>query len=247
VEPNNASWWGLRGLALESEGKKEQALASFERSLEIDSHSAINWHIRGKILRDLGRDGEALASFDKSLEIDPGDQAIWVSRSLLLYGMERYEDAIKECDKALELDVSNNAAWAVRGLAYFQRFTRAVERKDLVSATEDWNEAIKSMSKSGWQDWHGTASGVLLSVAKRGNLGYVRRLITVSGLDGSLFSFTRAIDFLLTGDEALIEKLSPEVRGVVEETVVRLRPAAEKETRPAAKSRARKLKPGARR
>jgi tetratricopeptide (TPR) repeat protein/DNA-binding transcriptional ArsR family regulator len=247
VEPNNAGWWGLRGLALESEGKKEQALASFERSLEIDSRSAINWHIRGRILMDLGRDGEALTSFDKSLEFDPGYQPAWVSRSLLLYGMERYEDAIKGCDNALELDVRNNAVWAIRGLSYLQRFTRAVERKDLVSATEDWNEAIKSMSKSSQQDWHGAASGVLLSVAKTGDLSYVRRLITVSGMEEPFFSLARAIDFLLTGDEVLIEKLSPEVRGVVEETVARLRPAAQKAARPPAKSRAGKSKPDARR
>jgi hypothetical protein len=64
---------------------------------------------------------------------------------------------------------------------------------------------------------------VLLEVAKTGKLEFARQLITEAGMEERLFPLARAIDYLQTGDEALIEKLSPEVRGIVEEVVAKLK------------------------
>jgi hypothetical protein len=49
------------------------------------------------------------------------------------------------------------------------------------------------------------------------------QLITEAGMEEQLFPLARAIAYLQTGDEALIEKLSPEVRGIVEEVVAKLK------------------------
>jgi DNA-binding transcriptional ArsR family regulator len=65
----------------------------------------------------------------------------------------------------------------------------------------------------------------LLAVACARYFEPARRLIAKSGLEGMLFPLARALDYLLTGDEALIEKLSPEVRGFVEEIVQKFGPA----------------------
>lgn len=93
-------------------------------------------------------------------------------------------------------------------------------------AIQDWNEALKSGRKAEDQDWPNEMSEALLSVARLGQLSFVRQLIAGSDLEERLFPLARAIDYLLTGHEALIEKLSPEVRGIVEEVVAKLRPVA---------------------
>jgi DNA-directed RNA polymerase specialized sigma24 family protein/DNA-binding MarR family transcriptional regulator len=68
----------------------------------------------------------------------------------------------------------------------------------------------------------------LLAVIRGGNITLAKQLIKESNIEGQLFPLARALDYLETGDEALIEKLSPEVRGIVEEVVAKL-----KETSPA--------------
>ncbi len=65
-----------------------------------------------------------------------------------------------------------------------------------------------------------------MEVAKSGQFVFVRQLIAESDLEEQLFPLARAIDYLQTGDAALIEKLSPEVKGIVEEVVETLRTVA---------------------
>jgi hypothetical protein len=60
-------------------------------------------------------------------------------------------------------------------------------------------------------------------VAKVGKSEYARQLIAEAGMEDQLFTLARAIDYLQSGNEALIEKLSPEVRGIVEEVVAKLK------------------------
>jgi len=76
-------------------------------------------------------------------------------------------------------------------------------------------------------------TSTLGGVAVAGHLGFARELIAESGLEEELFPLARALDHLLTGDEALIEKLSPEVRGIVEEIVKKLGPPKEAPGKPA--------------
>ncbi len=62
---------GLRGIALGNLGRLEEAIASYDRALEIkpDDHEA--WNNRGIALYNLGRFGEAIASCVRALEIKP--------------------------------------------------------------------------------------------------------------------------------------------------------------------------------
>jgi hypothetical protein len=48
-------------------------------------------------------------------------------------------------------------------------------------------------------------------------------LIADAGLEEQLFPLARALDYLVTNDEAMIEKLSPEIKGVVKEIAEKLR------------------------
>lgn len=65
----------------------------------------------------------------------------------------------------------------------------------------------------------------ILSGAQSGQIDLVRQLITEAQMEAQLFPLARAIDDLQSGDEALIEKLSPEVKGIVEEVGAKLRPS----------------------
>ncbi len=58
------------------EGKYEDAIAAFDRTLEIDPSHAFAWHDRGVCLQALEKNEEALESITKALELAPADEEI---------------------------------------------------------------------------------------------------------------------------------------------------------------------------
>lgn len=107
-------------------------------------------------------------------------------------------------------------------------------------ASEDWYAAVQTGSQeSKWVDY---ASHQLMIVARQGHWVFVRDLIARSQMKEQFFPLARALDYLASGEEALIEKLTPELSAVVKQVVADLRPAGEsaKSTRPAGRRRGRK-------
>ena len=72
------------------------------------------------------------------------------------------------------------------------------------------------LTKIGKHDpsWHEEASELLLAAVQEGYLNFVRSLITDSQTNDVFFPLAHAIDYHASGDEALIEKLSPEMRAL---------------------------------
>ena len=60
-------------IALGKLGRLDDAIASYDKALEIkpDDHEA--WYNRGVALGNLGRLDDAIASYDKALEFKPDD------------------------------------------------------------------------------------------------------------------------------------------------------------------------------
>jgi Flp pilus assembly protein TadD len=59
------------GVALDNLGRSEEAIASYNRALEIDPKKASAHCNIGVALGNLGRCEEAIASYNRALEIDP--------------------------------------------------------------------------------------------------------------------------------------------------------------------------------
>lgn len=223
VESNYADAWHYRGVALYGLDRYEEALANHDRALEIDPDDGDAWRTRGLVLGELGRGEDAVASFDRALEIDPNDSEAWFNRGNVLDELGRYEEAVASFDRALEINPDFSGAWFNRGLAFLQWLTGLAQQGKLDEAKQKWNEALASGNKSNDEDWPDEIVKVLLEIAKVGKLAFARQLIAEAGMEERLFPLARAIDYLQTGDEALIEKLSPEVRGIVEEVVAKLK------------------------
>ena len=60
-----------KGNALSALGRKEEAIACYDRALEIEPRYAHAWNNKGIALSALGRKEEAIACYDRALEIDP--------------------------------------------------------------------------------------------------------------------------------------------------------------------------------
>ncbi|MGJ5673865.1 MAG: tetratricopeptide repeat protein [Nostochopsis sp.] len=104
-------------------GRNQEAIASYDKALEIkpDDHQA--WLNRGVALRYLGRNQEAIASWDKALEIKPDDHQAWLNRGVALRYLGRNQEAIASWDKALEIKPDDHQAWLNRGVVAGKSFS----------------------------------------------------------------------------------------------------------------------------
>ena len=133
IKPDLHEAWVARGVALSALGRKEEAVQSYDKALDInpDYHA---WCARGIALSDLGRKEEAIQSFDKAVDIKPDYHEAWYNRGVVLSALGRKEETIQSYDKAVDIKPDLHEAWYNRG-----RALSALGRKE---------EAIQSFDRS---------------------------------------------------------------------------------------------------
>ena len=109
---------GRRGETYRLTGRYEEALADFDRAIELDPDYA--WAIanRGEAYEALGRYEEALADFDRAMEFDPDLDWAIASRGQVYEALGRYEEALADFERAIEIDPDYDWAIASRGRTY---------------------------------------------------------------------------------------------------------------------------------
>ena len=130
--PERASLSNQKAILLHIERRYSEAIASYDKALEIkpDYHEA--WNNRGIAFYYLQRYSEAIASYDKALEIKPDDHEAWNNRGIAFYYLQRYSEAIASYDKALEIKPERHETWYNRGYALgnLQRYSEAISSYD---------------------------------------------------------------------------------------------------------------------
>ena len=106
----------VEGKRLYDAGKYEEAIASFDKALEIKPEFADVWNSKGDALRLLKKYEESIASYDKAIEADPKNADAWVNKGIALRKLERHDDAIVCYDKAIEIDPKHAGAWNMKGV-----------------------------------------------------------------------------------------------------------------------------------
>ena len=69
---NESDLWNNEGVALHGLGRCQEALACYERGLEINSRGSVLWQNKGRALDTLGRTQEAKACFRRARELESG-------------------------------------------------------------------------------------------------------------------------------------------------------------------------------
>ncbi|MFK4224793.1 tetratricopeptide repeat protein, partial [Streptomyces sp. NPDC019890] len=114
----------------------EDALADFERAIELDSQIAWAYAGRGETHRLMGSYNDALTDLDHAIELD--SQIVWAiaCRGHTHQGLEHFEDALADFERAIELD--SQIAWAYAGRGETHRHMGCYEKAltDLARAAE---------------------------------------------------------------------------------------------------------------
>jgi tetratricopeptide (TPR) repeat protein len=126
-------------------GKKEAAIASFDRALKVRPDYAEALSNRGLTLYELKRFDEALASFDDALKRAPNHAEALFNRGLTLHALKRFEQALVSFDGALKVRPDYIEALSSRGnvLRELKRYGEALASFDRVlKARPDYAEAF---------------------------------------------------------------------------------------------------------
>lgn len=122
--------WYAKAVALQRNGKWEDALASINKSIEANSRDFDYWLKKGEILSHMGRFKEAVSAFDEAIKIDSNSAYAFHQKGLALYKISKYSDSIASYDRALSTLDTN-------------------ESNNLQSAIELWDDKAKACSAQG--------------------------------------------------------------------------------------------------
>src|SRR5262249_13148692 len=110
--------YALRGYLRRNAGNNDEALADFNRAIELDEK--YRWAIvgRGITHRLVRKYEEALSDFNRAIELDEEDAQATANRGLIYHEMGKYEEALADFNRAIELDEKYVWAIANRGGTY---------------------------------------------------------------------------------------------------------------------------------
>ena len=117
------------GLALNSLGRYEEALASFDRAVAAEPNDVNMWGNRADVLSRMRRYEDALESCQKALSLNGDDARVLGIRGYVYNVLGRYEDALQYFDRALRLRPDTPDAWDRQGdaLMHLREPARALE------------------------------------------------------------------------------------------------------------------------
>jgi tetratricopeptide (TPR) repeat protein len=215
IDPNQHPAWCHRNSILFDQGRFEEVVEGTKHLIEIDPKDACAWANQGAGLGRLGRHEEAVRAYRKAVALDRSNLNYRLGMASNLGAAGHYDDAIKALDQVLAKDDQNEEAWQLRGRVSGSRLVDLAAEQNLSMARRSLEEAVASFRKAGIDDWPEFVSSILLQIMAAGKTDFVRDLILSSSLERELFPLLRAIEYRNTHDNGLIERLAPEVKGLV--------------------------------
>ncbi|WP_332449632.1 tetratricopeptide repeat protein [Methanoculleus sp.] len=109
--PHEPTVLNNRGVALERQGRYEEALAAFSAAILYDNEDVYAWNNRAVILTRLNRPQEAVLACKKALAIDRSCIFAWVTYGMVLGRLGKYLDAERVLAVAEDLDPQARALY----------------------------------------------------------------------------------------------------------------------------------------
>ena len=113
---SNANTWIHKGDSIFNQGKYEEAIACYDKAIEMGFNYAYVWHNKGHALFNQGKYEEAIACYDKAIELDPNFIYAWNNKGNTLHKLGRDTEAIACYDKAIEINENYVDVWRNKGV-----------------------------------------------------------------------------------------------------------------------------------
>ena len=127
-DDKSAQAWCNKGHDLKNMKRYEEAIAAYDRVIQLDPKAAHAWCFKGDVLANLKRYEEAIASYDHGIQLDPENKYLWLGKGKTFVNLNRYEEVIAAFDRAIQLDPQNPFIWTNKGeaLANLKHYDEAI-------------------------------------------------------------------------------------------------------------------------
>ena len=96
--------FNLWGNVLYAQGKNDEAIAKYQKVIELDPKFAPAYNNWGTALHAQGRNDEAIAKYQKATDLDPKYAYAYNNWGSVLYAQRKNDEAIAKYQKVIELD-----------------------------------------------------------------------------------------------------------------------------------------------
>jgi tetratricopeptide (TPR) repeat protein len=123
-----------RGVARLNGGDFDNAIADFNKAIEVDPKFATGYFNRGRAYFAKGNNDGAIADCSKALEIRPAYALAHLNRARAYRNKDNFSEAIEDFEKAIDLDRSNKDAGGELAMTFWDAAKEAMSRwwKNLV-------------------------------------------------------------------------------------------------------------------
>ncbi|MDJ0838269.1 MAG: tetratricopeptide repeat protein [Acidobacteriota bacterium] len=134
--PEKARPYFNRGVALRELGRREEAGADFDRTIELKPDYVPALLVRGMFHQNNGEPDAAVADYSKAIALEPGLVSAYNNRGSLYLAAGRYAEAFSDFDRAVNLRPTYSIGYHNRGIAH-RKLGRSEE------ALADFQQACK--------------------------------------------------------------------------------------------------------
>jgi tetratricopeptide (TPR) repeat protein len=137
-DDKNVTVMGALGWALHAEGKEPEALAQYDRIIELSPENYDAFYNSGLILWKLDRKTEALERFNKLLDIAPDDNDALFSAGALLVALGEAEPAVGYLERFLQKKPEDKDALFLlaEGRVELEKYSQALSTYEKISVLD---------------------------------------------------------------------------------------------------------------
>jgi len=235
-KPDYVQAWLALGQGFLKVENRIDALDAFEKALAVDPNNLACQFERLALLNNMGRFEDSAMVLDHIQELCAAESA----------NAEQSTELQKLLDQRLTLvhDMKNSIhKWRVhtaslKALRALKESAEAYKTKQMDTARHKWIEGVtfgiqsdKILMEDDFtadieSSWEQHAITILVNATLIHGEKQSRQLITQANADEIFFPLARALDYVSTNNESLIEKLTPEMRPIVKEVIEKLSPSS---------------------
>jgi tetratricopeptide (TPR) repeat protein len=110
--------WYDRGNKLRKTKKYDEAIAAYDRAIQIKPDYYEAWSAKADLLYQLERYEEAIAVYEQVVHLKPNDVHSWYCRGLILGELQRYDEAIAAYERAIQIQPDFPYSWYNKACCY---------------------------------------------------------------------------------------------------------------------------------
>ena len=158
-DPNYVSAWYNKGLALDSLGKFDEAIQSYDKAIEIEPYRVEPRLNKGYALGKLGKIEEEIRCYESAIAIDPNSALVWYNKGTAFDRLGKSKEAIECYEKAIQKNPNFGQAEVNKGLSLYRlgEFNEAIESYEKMievdpSDAEAWANKAMALNNLGRHD-----------------------------------------------------------------------------------------------